>query len=263
MSKEEKLLKLLTKNFKLLNDVKYSYNTDIWSRANKQYFYFVKDKEHLLRAGVNSEEVLLKLKELQYTPHFYFKELGQFNKPDYVNNVIFQTGKPVKNSLKTAWSFAEYSYDEDISYACSINVDRILDVSEPIISNPSAQSILPFAISLVLQTSLINPPNIPCYMLDMVIPFSEHLILDHFHLYSMYYDLDSLLLHDLKKGNYEPETQDMIRYQFGKIISDLVSNSNNWKEIHTIEDSTDLFTKDLTLNIGKCFSSWYKCYTNI
>jgi hypothetical protein len=255
MSKEEKLLKLLTKNFKLLNDTEYSYNTDIWSRTNKQYFYFVKDKEHLLSLGLNLEKALLRLKRPQYTPHFYFKELSQFNKPDYINNIIFQTGTPAKNSLKTAWSFAEYSYEKDISYACSINVDRILEVSEPVMSNSSIQSILPFTISLVLQTSLINPPNIPGSMLDMSIPFSEHLILDNFHLYSMYYDLDSLLCHDLKKENYGPETRDMIRYQFGKIISDLVSNSDNWKEVHTVEDSTNLFTKDLILNISKCFSS--------
>jgi hypothetical protein len=47
----------------------------------------------------------------------------------------------------------------------------------------------------------------------------------------------------------------MIRYQFGKIISDLVSNSDNWKEVHTVGDSTNLFTKDLILNMSKCFSS--------
>jgi len=255
MSKEEKLLKLLTKNFKLLNDTKYSYNTDIWSRSDKQYFYFVKDKEHLLSSGLSLEEVLLRFKAPRYTPHFYFKELSQLNKPDYINNIIFQTSKPVKNSLKTAWSFAEYPYGKDISYTCSINTNSILEVVEPVITNLNTQSILPFAISLVLQTSLINPPNIPGYMLDMTIPFSEHLILDHFYFYSMYYDLDNLLCHDLKKENYEPETQNIIRYQFGKVISDLVSNPKNWKEIHTIEDSTSLFTKDVLPNTGKCFSS--------
>jgi hypothetical protein len=45
--------------------------------------------------------------------------------------------------------------------------------------------------------------------------------------------------------------QGIIRYQFGKTVSDLVTNSDNWKEIHTVEDSTNLFIKDLTLNINK------------
>ena len=94
-------------------------------------------------------------------------------------------------------------------------------------SNPTAASILPFAASLVLQTSLINPPNEPDYMLDMVIPFSDHLILDNFHLYQMYSNLDSLLNYDLIREGYGPKTCSIIRYQFAKMVSDLVSNSDN------------------------------------
>jgi hypothetical protein len=49
--------------------------------------------------------------------------------------VIFQTGNPVKNPLKTAWLSIEYPYKEGISYACSINTNYILDIVEPTITN--------------------------------------------------------------------------------------------------------------------------------
>ena len=64
-------------------------------------------------------------------------------------------------------------------------------------------------------------------MLNMAIPFSDHLILDNFHLYQMYNDLDSLLNYDLIKEGYRSETRNTIRYQFAKMVSDLVSNSDN------------------------------------
>ena len=238
---EEKLLKLLTKNFKLLCDTKYSYNINIWDRVDKQYFHFTQHKENLISLGYSTEDALLQLRSKEYTSHFWFKELSQLNNITYIDNIIFSTGKPVKNSLKTAWSFSEYSYIKDINYCCSINTDRIIEVVEPIISNPVTASILPFAASLVLQTSLINPPNEPGYMLNMAIPFSDHLILDNFHLYQMYNDLDSLLNYDLIKEGYRSETRNTIRYQFAKMVSDLVSNSDNWKETHTVDNSINLF----------------------
>jgi hypothetical protein len=43
----------------------------------------------------------------------------------------------------------------------------------------------------------------------------------------MYNDLDNLLSHDLKREGYKPEMQGIIRYQFGKTVSDLVTNSDN------------------------------------
>ena len=67
---EEKLLKLLTKNFKLLCDTKYSYNINIWDRVDKQYFHFTQHKENLINLGYNTEDALLQLRSKEYTSHF-------------------------------------------------------------------------------------------------------------------------------------------------------------------------------------------------